>query len=497
MSEAERIFDLAVIGGGINGAGIAFDAAGRGARVLLLERGDLASGTSSASTKLIHGGLRYLEHGEFGLVREALAERERLWRMAPHCIQPLRFVLPLSQTQRPAWMIRSGLFLYDHLGARKLLPPTRTVRLVQHPAGASLREHGGRAFEYSDGWCDDSRLVILNARGAAERGATILPRHELTRAERHQDGWIITAAGRAFQARALVNAAGPGVASIIERSGHAGPPPTIRLVRGSHIVVPALFDHSYAYFFQLGDGRIFFALPYEGRFTLIGTTDVDHPSVDVPPRASEEEIHYLLNGANLYFRRSLGRSDVVWTFSGVRALVADASGKPEAATRGYRLDLSPAEAGAPLLNVFGGKITSYRQLAEKAVNLLAGRVPAIRERPWTANASLPGGDFPVEGLDELVAALTRDYPFITAADASRIGRAYGTDSRLWLAGARCWSDLGGQYGAGLSPAEVDFMVSHEWAASSDDILWRRSKLGLVLDAEGRRRLSADLKEQAA
>jgi len=294
-----------------------------------------------------------------------------------------------------------------------------------------------------------------------------------------------------------VNAAGPGVASIIERSGHGGTPPTVRLVRGSHIVVPALFDHAYAYFFQLRDRRIFFALPYEGRFTLIGTTDVDHPSADMPPRASEEEIRYLLDGANLYFRRSLQRSDVVWTFSGVRALVADASGKPEAATRGYRLDLSPPEAGAPLLNVFGGKITSYRQLSEKAVSLLARRVEAIPAREWTGNARLPGGNFPVEGLGALIAGIARDYPFLSGTDAARIGKAYGTDARTWLGGARTWSDLGGQYGAGLSVAEVDYMVSHEWAASSEDILWRRSKLGLVLESDGRRRLAADLKEQAA
>jgi len=497
VSEADGIFDLAVIGGGINGAGIAFDAAGRGARVLLLERGDLASGTSSASTKLIHGGLRYLEHYEFGLVRDALAERERLWRMAPHCIQPLRFVLPLSQTQRPAWMIRAGLFLYDHLGARQLLPPTRTIKLSSHPAGPALRDDTGRAFEYSDGWCDDSRLVVLNARGAAGRGATILPRHELTRAERDGEGWRLTAGGRSFHARAMANAAGPAVANIIERSTPTGLPPTVRLVRGSHIVVPALFDHPYAYFFQLGDGRIFFALPYEGRFTLIGTTDVDHPAPEVPPRASEEEIRYLLAGANLYFRRSLQRSDVVWTFSGVRTLVAEASGKPEAATRGYRLDLSPTEAGAPLLNIFGGKITSYRQLSEKAVTLLTSRLPGISGKPWTGDTNLPGGDFPVQDLGKLIADLARDYPFLAPTDAARIGKAYGTDARRWLGGAGGWADLGGTYGAGLSAAEVGWMVEEEWAVTSDDILWRRSKLGLLLDGDGRRRLAADLKEQAA
>ena len=497
MDEAGGIYDLAVVGGGINGAGIAYDAAGRGANVLLLERGDLASGTSSASTKLIHGGLRYLEHYEFGLVREALAERERLWRMAPHCIQPLRFVLPLSQSRRPAWMIRAGLFLYDHLGARKLLPPTRTVRLASHPAGPALREHDGRAFEYSDGWCDDSRLVVLNARGAADRGATILPRHELTAAHREGGLWRLQAGGREFLARAVVNAAGPAVAGLFERFGQARQEPALRLVRGSHIVVPALFDHPYGYFFQLGDGRIFFALPFEEQFTLIGTTDVDHPSAAVPPRASEEEIGYLLDGANLYFRRRLERGDVVWTFSGVRPLVADTSGKPETASRGYRLELSPAEEGPPLLTVFGGKITSYRQLAEKAVNLLAERGSRIGGKAWTGASSLPGGDFPVGGLADLTADLARRYPFLAARDARRIAKAYGTDASQWLGEARSWADLGGHYGAGLSPAEVEWMTTREWAASSEDILWRRSKLGLVLDEAGRGRLAADLKEQAA
>lgn len=496
MSGPENIFDLAVIGGGINGAGIAYDAAGRGARVLLLERGDLASGTSSASTKLIHGGLRYLEHYEFGLVREALAERETLWRMAPHCIQPLRFVLPLSQSRRPAWLIRTGLFLYDHLGARKLLPPTRTVRLAAHPAGNALRDYSGRAFEYSDGWCDDSRLVILNARGAAQQGATVLTRHELTGARREPDAWHLQAGGRSFQARALVNAAGPGAATVIQRSGESGTVPALRLVRGSHIVVPALFDHPFGYFFQLGDGRIFFALPFEEQFTLIGTTDVDHSSGDVPPRASEEEINYLLDGANLYFRRALTRSDVVWTFSGIRPLVSDASGKPEAASRGYRLDLSEPDDGAPLLTVFGGKITSYRQLAEKAVDLLAPRL-GLTSRAWTSASSLPGGDFPVSGLAELTAELAGRYPFLGPRDARRITKAYGTDAQRWLGQARSWGDLGGHYGAGLSPAEVDWMRTQEWAAGSEDILWRRSKLGLVLDQAGGSRLAADLKEQAA
>jgi len=490
------MFDLAVIGGGINGAGIAYDAAGRGARVLLLERGDLASGTSSASTKLIHGGLRYLEHYEFVLVREALIERERLWAMAPHCIQPLRFVLPLTQSQRPAWMIRAGLFLYDHLGGRKLLPATRTIALSDHPAGKVLRDRRGKAFEYSDGWVDDARLVVLNARGAADRGAAILPRHELTAAHREGDGWIIEAGGKHFRARAIVNAAGPAVAQVIARAEPAATAPTVRLVRGSHIVVPALFDHPFAYFFQLDDGRIFFAIPYEERFTLIGTTDVDHPGPDIPPRASEEEIAYLIEGANLYFERQLTHSDVIWTYSGVRALVADASGKPEAATRGYRLDLSDESEGAALLSVFGGKITAYRHLAESAVDLLATRIPALAGGAWTGTSKLPGGDFAVHDLDALTAQLQRDYPFLVPEDSRRIAKAYGTEARSWLGQARSWRDLGTHFGAGLSQAEVDWMRSREWAMTSDDVLWRRSKLGLVIPADGRDRLEFYLKEPA-
>lgn len=496
MNDASDLFDLAVIGGGINGAGIAYDAAGRGARVLLLERGDLASGTSSASTKLIHGGLRYLEHYEFALVREALIERERLWAMAPHCIQPLRFVLPLTQSQRPAWMIRAGLFLYDHLGGRKLLPATRTVSLGRHPAGQALRDRNGKGFEYSDGWVDDARLVVLNARGAAERGAVILPRHELTAARREREGWAIEAGAKSFRARAIVNAAGPAVAQVIARAEHAAAPPTVRLVRGSHIVVPALFDHPYAYFFQLNDGRIFFAIPYEERFTLIGTTDVDHPGPDVLPRASEDEIAYLIEGANLYFQRQLTPADVVWTYSGVRALVADAGGKPEAATRGYRLELSDREQGAPLLNVFGGKITAYRHLAEIAVDLIAPCLAGLTGGAWTGHSHLPGGDFAVQGLPALTADLARDYPFLAPEDARRIAKAYGTEARTWLGQAQGWDDLGLHFGAGLSQAEVDWMRTREWAMASDDILWRRSKLGLVIPSDGRDRLAAYLKEFA-
>jgi glycerol-3-phosphate dehydrogenase len=490
---SDGLYDLAVIGGGINGAGIAYDAAGRGARVLLLEKNDLASGTSSASTKLIHGGLRYLEHREFALVREALQEREVLWRMAPHAIRPMRLVLPVRGGARPAWLLRAGLFIYDHLGGRKLLPPTKTIRLDQDPAGKALR-FGGLAFEYSDGWADDARLVVLNARGAAQRGATILPRHGLTSAVRQNGHWRIVAGGRTFAARALINAAGPGVAAV----GTAVDPdhvPPLRLVRGSHIVVDRLFDHDRGYFLQLDDGRIFFALPFEMDFTLIGTTDVDHRPGE-PVRASEAEVDYLLQAANHWFRRSLSRTDVRHSFSGVRPLVASADGKPEAASRGYRFDLSEPDAGAPLLTVLGGKLTSYRHLAERALDLLAPRLPGLGAA-WTAGSHLPGGNFALDQVEALASELRADYPFLAHRDALRVTRAYGTDARAWLGSARQWQDLGQHYGAGLSEAEVNWMREQEWAMTAEDILWRRSKLSLQLDPAGRAALEADCAKVAA
>ena len=468
-------FDLAVIGGGVNGAGIARDAAGRGAKVLLLERGDLAQGTSSASTKLIHGGLRYLEHYEFALVRESLSEREALWRIAPHIIHPLRFVLPHVKGLRPRWLLRLGLFLYDHIGGRRLLPATRTVDLARHPAGAPLCPGFRTGFEYSDGWGDDARLVVLNARDAVEHGAAVLTRTPVTAALREVDGWRIETSSGTFRAAALVNAAGP---SVLEVEGLIGERPdyAMRLVRGSHIVVRRLFDHPYAYFFQLPDGRIFFAIPYERDFTLIGTTDADQHPGD-PVRASEEEIAYLCEGASRYFARSVTPADVVWTYSGVRPLIDDGSGKPEAATRGYRLELSDADEGAPLLSVYGGKITTYRHLAEEAVDRLADRLPVLSGPAWTASKPLPGGDFAVDALDALIARLAAEYPALSPADADRIARAYGTRADLWLGLPR-----GREFGAGLCQAEVDYLMAQEWALSAEDVLWRRTKLGLRLDA---------------
>ena len=477
----QTIYDIAVIGGGVNGCGIARDAAGRGAKVLLLEQGDLASGTSSASTKLIHGGLRYLEHYEFGLVREALGERERLWAIAPHIIWPMRFVLPHVKGLRPRWLLRLGLFLYDHIGGRRALPPTESIDLRSHPAGKPLKPGYGPAFVYSDGWVDDARLVVLNARDAADRGATILTRTRVDALARAEGRWEIRSGTQTFRARAVVNAAGPAVLDLLTLSGEKTRK-KMRLVRGSHIVVPRLFEHPYAYFFQISDGRIFFAIPYQRDFTLIGTTDRDHhgPLRDV--KASEEEIAYLCEAANAYFARSISPADVVWTYSGVRPLVDEGSGKPEAATRGYNLDLDLGPDGAaPLLSVFGGKITTYRHLSKDAVEKLKPHVRAISGGDWTADAPLPGGDFPLHGIDDLEGELARTYPFLPPAMVDRIARAYGTRARLWLGDAQEWAALGEDFGHGLTSAEVDYLVSQEWARSAEDVLWRRSKLGLRLD----------------
>jgi glycerol-3-phosphate dehydrogenase len=497
---APFIHDLAVIGGGVNGCGIARDAAGRGASVLLLERGDLAQGTSSASTKLIHGGLRYLEHRAFGLVRESLAERERLWRIAPHIIQPMRFVLPWVQGLRPRWLLRIGLFLYDHIGGRRALPATEAIDLHHHVAGAPLRAGFGPAYVYSDGWVDDARLVILNARDAADHGADIRPRMQVLRLEQAGDHWRIharDAAGQAqtFHARVVVNATGPAVLDLLDRADRRADR-LIRLVRGSHIVVPRLFDHGMAYFFQLPDGRIFFAIPYQHLYTLIGTTDRDHQDGVDPIEASAEEIAYLCEGANRYFARSISPADVVWAFAGVRPLVDDGSARPESATRGYHLDLDREDGAPPLLSIYGGKITTYRHLAADAIALLKPLLPSLAGDDWTADAPLPGGDFPMTGLADLVAALAGDYPFLDLDTAERIGCAYGTCARDWLGAARDWADLGRDFGHGLTEAELCYLLAREWAQSSEDILWRRTKLGLRFDTAQLAALDAWLEERA-
>ena len=474
-------FDLIVVGGGVNGAGVARDAAGRGARVLLLEARDLASGTSSASTKLVHGGLRYLEYREFGLVREALQERERLWRIAPHIVRPMRFVLPVVSGMRPRWMLRAGLALYDLLSFGGSLPRARGLRLADHPAGDPLASSPLHAFEYSDCWVDDARLVVLNAMDAAARGTEVRTHAPVTAARRQGDLWRVETSTGSFAGRALINAAGPAAAQFSQLAGET-PPFRIRPVRGSHIVVRKLFDHPFAYIFQLPDTRICFAIPWEEDFTLIGTTDADHQGPLDDVRASEDEIEYLCAAASRYFARGVTRADVAHTYAGVRALVDDGSGRPEAATRGYRLPLSPHGEGAPLLGIYGGKITSYRHVAEEAVNRLAKRIAALRGATWTAREPLPGGDFQREEQGELIASLQRDHAFLSERDAQRIGRAYGTRATRWLGGATGWADLGRSFGAGLSEAEVDYLRRAEWARTAEDVLWRRTKLGLHMSA---------------
>ena len=486
MSETpeSQTYDLIVIGGGVNGVGVARDAAGRGASVLLLEKGDLASGTSSKSTKLVHGGLRYLEYYEFALVREALGEREVLWQIAPHIIWPMRFILPVSENMRNAAVLRAGLFLYDHLGGPKdwfggEFRKTKSVKLKKHRAGVPLERAYKRAFEYSDGWVDDARLVVLNAMDARERGADIRPRTEVHGAHRDGDLWVVETSGGTFRGRALVNAAGPAADDVAKLAG-AKPEYGIRRVRGSHIVVPKLFDHDCAYILQQPDTRICFAIPWEGEFTLVGTTDADHKTSLDQPEASEEEVRYLLDAVNRYFEHDVTQEDVVHTYAGVRALVDLGEGRPEAATRGYRLALSEEAEGAPLLGVYGGKITSYRHVAEEVVDMLAKRLPVLEGEHWTAKEALPGGDFDHRAQHHLIAVLAEEYPFLSERDALRIGRAYGTRAVDWLGDAKSWDDLGQMFGGGLSQAEVAYLREAEWAETADDVLWRRTKLGMHL-----------------
>jgi glycerol-3-phosphate dehydrogenase len=483
-------FDLAIIGGGINGAGIARDAAGRGLRVLLLEQNDLASGTSSASTKLIHGGLRYLEHGAIKLVREALFEREVLWRMAPHIVRPMRFVLPAYPGPRSALLLRAGLFVYDHLGGRKLLPATRTLDLTHHAMGQPLKRRFRLGFEYSDCWVDDARLVVLNAIDAAERGAVIRTRTRVTRAERGEE-WrlILSAQGRreVVTARALVNAAGPWVGIVQETVLRTPGRAPLRLVKGSHIVVPKLYDHDRAYIFQNDDGRIVFALPFEDDFTLIGTTDADFAGDLDSVAPSVDEILYLCRAAGEYFRAPVGPADVVWAFSGVRSLYDDGAGKPEDVTRDYHLVFDDRYRAAPLLTVYGGKITTYRRLAEAALGRLA-RIFQLQAE-WTAEAPLPGGDFVYDGAATLVAQALRNWPFLREPEARRLVRAYGSNLERVLGDANQREDLGPWFGP-LSAAEVRHLVRREWARTPDDVLWRRTKLGLKLTRDNKAALAA-------
>jgi len=483
--------DVLVVGGGINGAGIARDLAGRGLRVVLAEKDDLASHTSSSSTKLIHGGLRYLEYYEFSLVRKALAEREVLLKSAPHIMWPLRFVMPHDPGMRPVWMIRAGLFLYDHLARREVLPGSSTVDLRTHATGRPLKKQFTKGFVYSDGWVDDARLVVLNALDASARGATVLTRTACIDAQRGAAQWQATlqsadGAKRAVTARALVNAAGPWAAQFLAEHAHAPKPKTLRLVKGSHIVVPKMFEHDHAYIFQNPDKRIIFAIPYEGDFTLIGTTDVEHRGKIGEARIDADEIGYLCEQASRYFERAVTAADVVWTYSGVRPLLDDDSGDPSAVTRDYSLELDTTQA--PLLSVWGGKITTFRKLAEEAADLLHGPL-AMARGAWTEQAFLPGGDLsatigaaqrPDTDFSRFVQAVALANPQLPTPLVRRLARAYGARMLELLR-----APLGAEVAPGLHEGELAFLHDHEWARSADDVLWRRSKLGLHYNAPQR------------
>jgi len=496
--------DLFIIGGGINGCGIARDASGRGLTVALAEQFDLAQATSSASTKLFHGGLRYLEYFEFRLVREALEERETLLVAMPHISWPMRFVLPYHpdmrfegetptgklmatfmpwmKGRRPAWLIRLGLFMYDTLGGRKILPATRTLDLTRDAAGKPLQKRFAKAYEYSDAWIEDAKLVSLNARDAARLGARIMTRTKVVSADRVGDLWQVTVENgegrQTFSARAVVNAGGPWVVEIIRNITRINSTEGVRLVRGSHIVTRKLYEHDRCYFFQGTDGRIIFAIPYEQDFTLIGTTDKDHQGAPGSAVCTDEERDYLLAFASQYFEKPVTLADVVWTYAGVRPLYNDGATSATAATRDYVLSLD--QNGAPLLNVFGGKITTYRRLAESALAKLAPFFPAARPA-WTARAPLPGGDFPHDDVAKLTGALKTRYPFLTPYWASRLIRAYGSEAAVLLGSATSTTDLGVDFGATLTGAEVDWLMEHEFAREAADIVWRRTKLGLRMN----------------
>ena len=499
--------DLLVVGGGINGAGIARDAAGRGLSVVLCEKDDLASHTSSSSSKLIHGGLRYLEYYEFNLVRKALIEREVLLRAAPHIMWPMRFVLPHDKGQRPAWMIRTGLFMYDALAKRELLPGSRGADLRRHPAGQPLKPEFTRGFVYSDGWVDDARLVVLNAVDAAENGACILTRTRCTSAKRQGNAWIVELVDAherrsTVRARSLVNAAGPWTAKFLQTAAQRPSEKSLRLIKGSHIVVPRLFDHPYAYIFQHPDGRIVFAIPYEQDFTLIGTTDIEYHGDANKVAIDQEEIVYLCELASRYFRKPIAPGDVVWSYSGVRPLVEDASSNASAVTRDYRLELD--DKGAPLLSIFGGKITTFRKLAEEAVDMLMPLLP-MQRGAWTENACLPGGDLfgaqpsnrSVLEYDRFVHDLQKRYAWLPPALVARYARAYGTRTDVLLEGRTRIADMGEEIAPRLYEAEVDYLMRREWAVDAADILWRRSKLGLHLPKGTQEKLDDWIQERNA
>ncbi|TPK69424.1 glycerol-3-phosphate dehydrogenase [Mesorhizobium sp. B2-4-19] len=490
MNGGLEIVDLFVVGGGVNGAGIARDAAGRGLSVILCEKDDLAEGTSSRSGKLVHGGLRYLEYYEFRLVREALIEREVLLESAPHIIWPMRFVLPHSPDDRPAWLVRLGLFLYDHLGGRKRLPATRTLNLRTAPEGAPIKDAFRRGFEYSDCWVDDARLVVINALDAAERGATVFTRTACTAARRENGLWVVemqegrTGIRTVVRARALINAAGPWVNDIVNRVAGQNSRRNVRLVKGSHIVVPKFWEGRQAYLIQNSDKRVIFINPYQNDLALIGTTDIPYEGRPEDVAADESEIDYLIKVVNRYFKRGLARGDVAYSFSGVRPLYDDNADNPSAVTRDYIFELDAPDAQAPLLSVFGGKITTFRKLAEHALDRIAPFFPRMG-KPWTAKAHLPGGDIANADFEQFLGDLAGEYPWMPASLLKHYGRLYGTRTRALVGAARSLDELGRCFGKDFFEREAAYLFDREWAVTSADILERRTKHGLHLSAEER------------
>jgi glycerol-3-phosphate dehydrogenase len=496
------VYDLAIIGGGINGCGIARDAAGRGLSVFLCEKDDLASGTSSTSTKLIHGGLRYLEYYEFRLVREALHEREVLLNAAPHIIWPLRFILPHHKGLRPAWLIRLGLFLYDHIGGRKILPGTTSVNLLTDVAGKVLKKNFSTGFEYSDCWVMDSRLVVLNAMAAAAEGAEIRTRSPLLQATRTGKSWQLNlldkASNEEFQikAKVLVNASGPWLDELLNHISHTETKEHIRMVKGSHIIVGRLFDHERAYIFQNADGRIIFAIPYENQFTLIGTTDQDFQGNPNEVSISPEETDYLCKAASEYFLKEIGKEDVISSFSGIRPLFDDGKSEAKAATRDYVLKLDTSRDEAPLLSIYGGKITTYRKLAESVLTKLSPFLPGMGDK-WTEKNVLPGGDFSPNDFDIEVGELLNRCPALTKELATRLFRTYGSAAYEMTSKLKDNSDMGISFGHQLYGFEVDYLVAHEWAKCAEDVLWRRTKLGLFLSGTEPQTLDAYIKKKVS
>lgn len=491
--------DIFVIGGGINGASVARDAVGRGYSVALAEMNDLASGTSSAATKLVHGGLRYLEHYEFRLVHEALAEREVLWAAAPHIIWPLRFVLPHHKGLRPAVILRAGLAMYDYMGGRRLLPPTKTLDLQKDIAGKPLKPGFKLGFEYSDCWVDDARFVVLNTRDAADRGATVHVRTKVTSLRRDQGGWIVELDGEAghqtVRAKLVVNAAGPWVDEVITGAMGQNGAHNVRLVKGSHLVVHKLYEHDRCYIFQNSDGRIIFAIPYEGDYTLIGTTDEDYEGDPRDVKISDAETDYLLSAASEYFAKPLTRADIHWSYSGVRPLFDDGASAAQEATRDYVLKLDGDAASGAAINVFGGKLTTSRRLAESVLEKIE-EVLGAKGKPWTKKSTLPGGDFEPLAFDAEVRRLGKDYPELPKSLVHRLTRLYGTRARLVLGERQDLASLGQHFGTDLYAAEVDYLVAHEWARTAQDVLWRRTKLGLRVSAEDVARLEAYMARKA-